>query len=156
VPAVRAPLRSRPAPGRTGDGPGPFLSRMLGPAGATARGPASVTPASRRLRAAAPQLLRFAAGFPFPAVSVIDRPLDSGLVRSVANWRVAQYAEPLSAGLIVHVQVPHSERGAQAKFTGVPTPVRRHTVRQGCRHRERTMRRGRPASLLVLGSSNQP
>jgi hypothetical protein len=105
-------------------------------------------PCQRPGGCAAPLLLRFAAGFPIPAVSVIDLPLDSGLLVNHANWRVAPRAKPSSAGLIVHVQVPHSERGEQAKFTGVPTPVRRHTARQGCRHHEPTMRR--ESTILVL------
>ena len=79
-------------------------------------------------------LLRFAAAFPFPAVSVIGHPLDRGLVRGLTNWLVAQRAGPLSAGLIVHVQDLTGERRAHTPDSPESRRPEASTVREGCRH----------------------
>ena len=79
-------------------------------------------------------LLRFAAAFPFPAVSVIGHPLDRGLVRGLKNWLVAERAGALSAGLIVHVQDLTGERRAHTPDSPESRRPDASTVREGCRH----------------------
>ena len=79
-------------------------------------------------------LLRFAAAFPFPAVSVIGHSLDRGLVRGLKNWLVAERAGPLSTGLIVHVQDLTGERRAHTPDSPESRRPEASTVREGCRH----------------------